>query len=300
MVAQGFDSSAGHSPHTHTTGKAQTMSEYKVTYSSVAEAANVAEIYVKNGEHSHATDGDFQAKSRKWLGVSSWSEVADMAVNGWHAETDVALDIAESAIDAVSQEHDMIAFRPVWDVAGCEVDVARYLAGEPENMIDYEITSTPRSGRVIILCASVTYSGSISADTIKRRGQAITALAMALTRLGFACELWVDMSTKIKNYAARTRVLVKGANDEIDPARIMFAYSHPSMLRAIGFGVWHNIPATHKKKLNIGSTYGRVANPAHDLPEGTLYLPGVESDRDVPDADVALLGYMRELGIITD
>src|SRR5947207_806957 len=135
----------------------------------------------------------------QWHGVSSREEVRKLAFEGWLTEADAAMEIATEAVGLVEREHEIVGFHPTWDVAGCEVDVARYLANEPENMIDYEIVPTTRAGRVIVLCASVSYSCGVSIDNIKKRGHSIAALAFALSKLGFATELWADMSVESKN-----------------------------------------------------------------------------------------------------
>lgn len=276
------------------------MPEYEMVFSSVADIAKVATKHVRANDFQHTVNGDLKDHYRRFADVANWAEVERLAVDGWESEADRALEIAESAINAVEQDHDLPAFNSRWDVTGSEVDVARYLAGEPENMIDFEMVNTPRSGRVIVLCASGSVSGAVSADAIKRRGHAVAALAFALSRMGFATELWLDLSAKGGDHILRSRVLVKGANDDLDTARIMFAYSHPAMLRALGLPSMHAMPKDWQRKVGVGSGYGTPVDPKEDLPEGTIYLPSILSDRDVPDADEALLGYLRLLDIITD
>ena len=90
-----------------------------------------------------------------------------MASEGWQDELESTLEIAESAIEMADKEHMTDSFnQPVWDVTGAQVDVGAYLAGTPECMIDYPLTETTKVGRVITLVASISISGSISADTI--------------------------------------------------------------------------------------------------------------------------------------
>lgn len=277
----------------------QSENEIEFVYDSVGDLAEVAFRHLDDFLSGESLD-------RSWYGVDSREEIETLATVGWQGESNTAMEIASEAIEAVEREHEMVSFHPVWDVAGCEVDVARFLSREPENMIDYEIVPVTRVGRVIVLCASVAYSGSISTDAIKRRGQAIAALAMALSQLGYATELWADMSIgdddRMADIFSRTRVLVKGPNDTLDPAQIMFAYSHPAMYRALGLPALHECPERFHRALNIGpyGNYGYPANPKQDLPEGTIYLPSVLSGKDIPNADEVLLKYLRELGVLAD
>ena len=270
--------------------------KYRVEYGSVLEALKVAKKHALAGTIAHHKKGG-RIPDEDFVGAVHFDQVEHLAVNGWDEQSDVALQAASEAIDTVEKMVDMPSFKGTWGVSGCEVDVARYLEGEPENMIDYEMIQAPRNGRVITLCASGSVSWAVSRDTINRRGYIITALALALSRIGFATELWLDLSASGAG-EAHMRVLVKGPNDELDPARVMYAYAHPSMFRSIGFGIMHDLPEEWQEKIGVGSYYGYPLNPAHDLPEGTLYLPCLKTSGDVPDADQALLGYMRELGIV--
>ena len=271
------------------------MPEYCDQYDSIADLAAAAKPHVISGTFPP------NGLNRKFYGVDTWQEAETLSVNGWDDESAAAMSVAQSAIETVSKEHDMPAFSMRWDVSGCEVDVARYLSGEPENMIDYDLVPSTRFGRVIVLCASIAVSSAISVTTIKRRGQSITALALALNALGYATEIWADSSTGgSDNHIGRSRTLVKGANDELDAARIMFAFSHPTFARVLALATMHEFPKSFHRPLNVGSSYGTPVDAKKDLPDGTIYLPCLRSNRDVPDADVALLGYLRELGIVQD
>lgn len=259
-----------------------------VTYWSLDEYADAAEVrQVKTAARDRG----------EWAGGVTWDGALDLARRGWAGQLDAALDLAQTAVETAEQEHVINdVFTPVWDVTGTEVDVARYLSGEPECMISFPLTPTSTSGRVITMCASVSYSGSIEADTIQRRGKNIVALALALSRLGHNTELWADFSgVHVGNGdTVRIRVLVKGPNDELDPSRVMFAYAHPAMLRVLGLGV---LEGWGDKFPSNGTA---PVPPARDLPEGTTYLPELRSSSDVPDADRFLREHLAQLGLLAE
>lgn len=227
-----------------------------------------------------------------WSGNVTWDEALILARMGWDEQLSSAMEVAESAITMAEQEHLTDTFRPMWDVAGDEVDVGRFLSGEPECMIRFPVTRTSTAGRVITMCASMSYSGSISAATIRKRGQAIVALAMALSKLGHNTELWMDLTGQAGKGTVKVRVLVKGANDELDPARIMFAFAHPAMLRQLGFAAIGLLGYSPAGTMPVP--------PERDLPEGTIYLPELRSSHDVPNADQFLRKYLGELGLLSE
>lgn len=276
----------------------ETPTEYTITYDSVGELAAHG---IKHIPEELETKGYGFNQRRAWYGVRSMEEMHTLGTQGWQTEAAEALEVAERAIEQVDRDFHMPTFHPVWDVAGSEVDVARYLSREPENMIDYELVPTTRSGRVIILCASISYSSAISQDTIRSRGHVIAALAFALNTLGFATELWADMSaTGRTGYVMNMRTLVKGPNDSLDPAQIMMAYAHPATLRGFALPAMYGLPKHLHTTMGVGGGHGTPRSPKEDLPDGTIYLPAVRSNEDLPDAQETLVHYMRELGIIPE
>lgn len=182
----------------------------------------------------------------------------------------------------------------MFDVSGDYMDIGRYLSGEPENMVSWPLQPTSAVGRVITLCVPVSWSGAVSDATVSRRGQVITALALALSRLGHNVELWADRCNTSHDGARRTkiRVLVKGTDDVLDPAKIMFAFAHPGVLHSLAWALDRTWPREYGAAVQCLPT-----NPDRDLPEGTLYLPALRSDRDVPAAE-ALKGYLGQLGLL--
>lgn len=232
-------------------------------------------------------DGKKERLRKEWHGVKNKAEIMHLAEHGWQEVEAEAMRIADSAVDSVYREHDVPMFESFLDVSGMSVDIGRYLEGEPECMTDFTLAPVPAAGNVITLCASICYSASVTPAEITRRGYGIAALAFALHRIGFALELWADISIDRGNQGNRTRILVKGPNDELDVSRIMFAYAHPGMFRGLGFGA----PNFH---------HGMPIDPEEDLPEGTIYLPAVwTADGIVPPYSM-VVDTLRDLGIIDD
>lgn len=269
------------------------MPDHTDTYGSIAELADIA------SKHVAELFGDPEKCSNpKFYGVKSWTQTLNLATHGWQdVETDV-LEIVDTSISSVEGDQHMGAFTPVWGVTGSVVDIGRYLSGEPENMIGYEVTPVTRAGRVITLCASVAVSSGITQKQIRKRGYGIAGLAFALSRLGYAVELWADLSAREGVTIGRIRTLVKGANDELDPAKIMFAYAHPAMLRALMLSAMHEFPAAIRDELVPGGGYGCPTDPKQDLPDGTIYLDSVTYGPDIPEPADMLRDQLIGLGII--
>jgi hypothetical protein len=260
------------------------------TYYSLDEYADAAERR-STGYHASGYGDD-------WAGAS-FTDALALARSGWTEQLNAALDIAETAVEMCEREHEVMKFtEPVYDVCGDSVDIGRYLSGEPECMMDWPLQPTSAAGRVIVLCASMAYSAAVDAEVVQQRGQVIVALALALSRLGHNIELWSDQHCGNSVPDIETRVLVKGADDTLDPARIMFAYAHPAMLRRLGFAVGEGHPgrwSRHNKFM-----YGMPLPPRQNLPEGTIYLPELHSGNNVPDAHEQLKALLREVGLLAE
>jgi hypothetical protein len=233
----------------------------------------------------------------------------EMVRNGWALYLPVALEIAESVVVTSLKLHEASAFVPAWDVSGAEVDVARYLSGEPECMIDFPLRQTVTAGRVITLVSSA--DANAGSDWLSR-GILATALGLALARMGYATEMWADnygYSHGTNRCEQYQRILIKSTSDEIDPARLMFAFGNNEMLVELAFGVFDS----YKK---LGPDYGRwhrgfgnsdrggatprTAELEALYPEGTIFLTGQLSGATAETAKAAVEAELHKLGLIDE
>ena len=202
-------------------GKALTFDSMEAFIAQALRKGGGAETITERWDYDHGEAGG------KWSWGTTVPEALEMGRMGWEAGLVDAMPIAESAVSYVEREHPFPSFHHVFDVSGGEVDMGRYVTGEPENMIEYVPQVVSKVGRVVTLCASGCFSGSVTAEHIIQRGAAIIGLALALERTGHACELWVDISGPEQPI----RILVKSAHDIVDPSRIAYAFGHPTVLR---------------------------------------------------------------------
>lgn len=270
-------------------------------YDSIAELAEVAEAQVWARYPSDGPYGRFRPDMEDWHGVRTPYGAYKLAREGWDEHLEETLELARDAVTTVETERDEITFRPEWSVSGSMVDMGAYLAGEPECMIEFPPARTSRVGRVITLCASIGVSGGITAEDLILKGQVITALALQLERLGMNTEMYADMSAadryRAPVYHTTQRILVKGPNDVLDPAKVLFAYAHPAMLRVLVLSAMHAFPEDWRKRMKTGSRYGTPEPSPETLPEGTIYLPEtLLGDRTA--APGYLCDYLEQLGLV--
>lgn len=239
------------------------------------------------------------ANDAKWHGgVASMANLAKVARDGLPVDGIEAARISNDAVTTMERELDFPAFSSFYDVSGSNVDVARYLSGEQECMINYHMVDTPRVGRVITLVVSIAASSFVDPEKIVERGREIMSLVFAIEKIGFQVELWADLlNSGYSGKQGRLRVKVKSPGEELDSARIMFAFTHPAMLRGLALAAMHLYPRSFHKPLMIGSGYG---SPQHgpdmdEYPEGSIMIPPIDSNHRPGRLVQATL---KELGII--
>jgi hypothetical protein len=126
--------------------------------------------------------------------------------------------------------------KPVWGVSGSDVDMGRYLAGEPDNMV--ESVRQRRQSLVLRIGVERTVSSYVSASDIEAVGASVLAVVERLRTSGIPSEVWVTFTHENKRGDAwQARVKVQDAGRPIDMDRLAFWCMHPAALRRIGFAL---------------------------------------------------------------
>lgn len=197
-----------------------------------------------------SVDGD-----KEWAG-GTWTECLKYAEYGWQADRELIDGEVEKVLEQVADRlntHMDNNFREVYDVAGGYVDVARFLDGEPECMVEQFVEEAPKKGKVIKVLTNVAASSFIDEKVIRRRGRAVAIAVEVLYRLGFQMELWAGESVKGygevdgKKLQTVEMVKVKEASDPLDWDAVMFSMAHPGMLRRIVFALNEARPTEERK-----------------------------------------------------
>lgn len=239
---------------------------------------------------------EYSAFSDTFAGCKSWEELETLCRDGWHEGLPELFDVTDKAVQYIESEIEQ--FEPQFALTGMDVDVASAIAGLPHDMIDYPLTKVSNIGTTVTICCDVQCRAGVSPQAVIDRGKVIVALALALDAANHQTELWVsdEYTTGRNRVILRTRV--KGPNDYIDPAKIMYAYAHPSVQRGLGFCTVAGLP---KPWCDIANrNYGHVSGITKDLPEGTLYIEPLFRYTDSPNLATELRVYLMQLGLINE
>lgn len=254
-----------------------------------------------------------------FCGVNSWRKLEKLARDGWPDQVPEMMDCTEKAVKLIEQDIEM--FEPVHSVEGADVDIARFLEGEPEDMIQYPLVKTSNLGPLVKIVADISCLCTVTTANKIQRGAVIGSLAITLERLGHNTEFWVASRTKVGGEVSDVFCKVKGANDFIDPSRIMFAAAHPASFRGLTFNICGNEdnPATKKytedeydifgggyerRKSFMGTRlyhggFGGNEDLPHDvIGEDAIYLPMIEAFDGAPNAERELRAFLIQIGLI--
>lgn len=216
-------------------------------------------------------------------GLPSVEAACELAATGLQREGIEALSRTATALGA-RRTIAAPTFAEYWNASGANVDVSRYLTGEPDCMTDYRLTERDVTDSVVTVAINCAVSGGVSPEAIAARGRAVIALIDVIEASARNVELWADMTSKgcnrnMYNHVARISLKLKDASGPTDASAIMYALTHPSFFRVLGFNTRHTFPERWLNALDVGGGYGRTetgtVDVERDYPAGTIYVPAM-------------------------
>ncbi|HEY2695410.1 MAG TPA: hypothetical protein VGJ45_08070 [Pseudonocardiaceae bacterium] len=229
--------------------------------------------FLDMAQRPETIDGAGRQDDRTEFAGADWDEALRLAVDGWQ----VPLEQADVTVGTLRERAGIgtavTTLEPTWDVTGSEVDMALYLAGVPECMIDAVPTQTSRRGRVVTFVVPASYESNTEHHAIINRGLALATLCTAIIEAGHGVEIWSEKAVMLgrddderERFVALARVISPG--EPFDVGRLIFAMAHPAMLRRIWFAVTDGLDAGLAQLIH-DSLYGYGPRDcyAEDLPE---------------------------------
>lgn len=194
--------------------------------------------------HSRA-NGLPESNGQVWNGTQTWDEAVELATHGWQ-EPFNEVSLATQQIKDDLRPRMINTFDSFFDVSGAQVDMDRFLSGEPENMVQLVPIKVAKPGRVISLLVNVGYTAVVTPKQIMQRGIAICGLIECLELLQHSCEIWLESSAShvIGGDSSRFSVIVKmkAADEKLDVGRMMFGIANPATLRRLVFSLREQTP----------------------------------------------------------
>ena len=192
-----------------------------------------------------SNEGDYSFTKTK-----SFDEASELMKNGWD---DMANKITQRLKAIEKDVQPMTRRKTVYDVAGFQCSVPRYLNGMPNSMI--RTKNVVEKQKVVTIVKSIDYSGATSTDTMIEESIKALQIVKKLEAQGIRANLDVAIGTFSKT-GFLVRIRVKNAADRMNISKLAFLMVHPSMLRRMLFR-W--IEVYPKITDEFTSGYGRPA-----------------------------------------
>jgi len=214
-------------------------------------------LYAKSNKKPESS----QSGDEKFTHTASLKDAADLAIKGWdecRPKVDALLSDLQDRINNVMSDHYVVQH----DVAGADVNMGLFMAGEPECMMQFVPEPEARMGRVVKVLVNGVTNASTDKDKIIQRGVSVLALVNTLHLMGVGIELWFESCISgTDDRAYSTCVKLHDSNQPLDIDNVMFALAHPSMLRRLVFSVQEQSKYQLQQRATRGEGYGHC----HDL-----------------------------------
>jgi len=203
-------------------------------------------------------ESSLAVSSNGWHGTRTMAEAIDQAKYGWPEGTKRFRGaMGKIVIEQLIGERRN--FEPYCAVAGDEPDIGLYLAGEPENMLNYELRSDP-GGKLATFVINNCVSSHISPERIINRGAAIAVAHSALTAEGYSVGIEIVSATKLQDKTGylEYHIPIVHPGDYVSEDTIAWSIISPAMLRRMVFALDEDNPPEFRTKLGAysGGGYG--------------------------------------------
>jgi hypothetical protein len=235
------------------------MSEHIIQFDSWDELIHRARL-----GGSELTDGQrasrrTNATAKEATGVESFQEAVGLLVGGWVEGRDRVKDIASRISSVIAPL--MLKPDATFSESGDEVDVPRFISGEPEHFIEYTMRQTKGFGRIAAIGLNIALASYTPRSVFENRGGALLALIDALESSGVRCELYLSHAVEAEKKSHHEWVVkAKHADQPYEVDRLAFAFIHPAMTRRIGWSIRETIKGAKGFGFCEGGGYGGPVN----------------------------------------
>jgi len=190
-----------------------------------------------------------------WFGTSSFEEAVRLAEHGWPDGLARIKTLSSKLKPLMTEQTERHISR--FCEAGDEVDIGRYVTGEPECMVDYEMKIVPAAGRVVKILANVSASCGIDTEQMFMRGAAAVMLADLVEQSGLRSEIWISSAGHCYDGGpgkVDMRVCIKKPDQPLEMDRVAFMLANPSVFRRLMFMAYEQLTRAEWNK-HIGEGY---------------------------------------------
>lgn len=278
------------------------MNVHRMEFGDLYEAVMMADDAKSIGKwapHTWEQMASRQIRVDGWGGTRTWEDAKKLALYGWDEGVEKLSDLRDQLVADLAR----ILPTPtlILDVEGFTPDVGSFVAGIPEDMLNWRDLPGHTQQHHVVMNVAVNHT--ISPDAMILRGLLAAGLVDALEHMGHRVRLDVVSLTQRDIFGALI-VHMKSENQALDLERLVFACAHPAMLRRVEFGVLEAQPEEIRHALGVPNRgYGAASNNIKMLDEhecGDIYIGTTLAPKSMLVVYDEILGYMRKAGVIEE
>lgn len=184
-------------------------------------------------------------RGTKFTMTESFEEACDLLFGGWKKGAEELSAKTEEFFkgSVVSAQSAQNKRKTIYDVAGYQVSVPRYLQGVPTSMV--RTMNVPVKDKIVTINKVMGYRGDVRAETILNESAKALAIVKRLEDMGYRVNLnVVNLSRDYGNNMLGLKVKIKSASERLNISKLAFPMCHPSMMRRVIFAFKEIFPHT--------------------------------------------------------
>lgn len=232
----------------------------RVEFDSLTEMAQ----YIEDNEGKYAADCHGSSAStieerNRFYYTRDMKEAIELARNGWKKGADLISKSLEH-VHAIGKGY---TFTPKSEVSGESVDIGKFLSGDPENMLEWELVETTGK-KVVDIYFNCVASASTDGQQLIRYGSVCLTVVDYLESIGVRVNLYSYFSTPLQRKDKMIICKLKGADEYLNLQSCAFGLCHPSMMRRFMFRIIELFEGWHQSGYGTQVEYGKTAMGIHE------------------------------------
>lgn len=246
-----------------------------VSFDSLSEVVNFitkTDRTEKYEYYHNSDDGNFNFR-----GTKSMQEALDLLKHGWDEGTKQINSVLNSKI-ALNNGYKN---KTIYDVAGYQCSVPRYLQGIPTNMINSK--HVVQKQKVVNVIKDFGYAGITTKETMIKESIKVLKAIDKIESQGTRCNVYVSfvssVGCEIPSKYVDVRIKIKDSSQRMNIKQMAFPLAHPSMFRRICFALIERLEETKY----FGTGYGRCTyyEDVKHIYKKEYYIPRIINEDEI-------------------
>ena len=264
-----------------TYGKTSRCNYTKVSFNSINDLMSFIKNtpYTPEGETWNSSI-DTSEMTARFTKTNSFEEATDLLFHGWESGAKLLTTKLNARNGSPVAKN-----KTVYDVAGVQCSVPRYLQGIPTNMIQNKRVAAKT--KVANVVKNFAYASTVKAERIEEESVKFLEMVRNMEQSGIRCNVFITIPvylTEFKRNIVCIDVKIKDSTQRMNIKQMAFPLMHPSMLRRIIFNVIEKLEETSV----VGVVHGYVVGEQKVVKEtmnNVYYVPAVVEEQNIKDME---------------